>query len=268
METHHHVNWWLSEGWWTRLNHQLGPMGRSIIFVVKKAINDAVESGIDDICIDGQFAPIAGYGYESKDRAYLGRVVPRADLPPSLSAIHDALSPFLKKFECRSMVQSEMRVTADGTAYLLDVALRQGSPPSEALYQLYDNWPEMLYAGAGGEVIAPEPLAQFYAELILKSDVAERDFLALRFPEESRPFIKLHGHAIIDDVDYAPSLGMNIVGAAVGIGDTRDDAIGQAIDVAKSIEAEGLTFDVSAFDQLRESIAEGTGRGIPWPVTR
>lgn len=130
--------------------------------------------------------------------------------------------------------------------------------------EAFSNWPEIFYAGARGELVEPIPTCKYVAELVLRSAWAEDDFLAIRFPEEYRRFVKLHGHAIVDGTDYVVSLGMDVIGGAVGLGDTLDEAIEQACEVADSIEGHQLEFEKASFDDLKETIEKGIKHGISW----
>lgn len=263
-ETHHHKNPWLSQDWLRRTEYQLGmPMRNKMTFVVEAGI-DGVEVGYDGFCIDGAFPAVTAYGYEAKDVAYLGRVCKAKDLPVVLQEVNHELGPVLMELGCRSLFSTEVRVTKDGTGFLIDPSLRFPSPPSGALMETFSNWPEIFHEGAGGELVEPVPTAMYCAELVMRSEYARDGFLALRFPESHRHLVKLHGHAIIDGTDYVVSLGMDVIGGAVGVGDTMDEAIAQARDVAESIEAEGLEYEEASFDVLKERIEQGVTHGIAW----
>lgn len=262
-ETHHHINWWLSEPWFKRVDHSLGPMRERIELVVESSI-DGVEVGYDGFTIDGQFPQTAMIGYEQKDTGYIGRVCTPTTIPRVIQEVNDDLGPALTQLECRSFFSTELRVTERGEGFLIDPTLRAPSPPVEAMLELFTNWSDVIAAGANGQVVEPEPAAAYCAAVILRSSRAEDDFLALRFPPWARPFIKLHGHAIVDGVDYVVCLGMDVIGAAVGVGDTMDAACEQAMEAAKSIEAEEIEFAEDAFDQITETIQTGRDHGIPW----
>ena len=263
-ETHHHQDAWGSQPWLRRTDHQLGPMRDRIQFVVEGHL-DGVEVGFDGFCVDGRFPLTTVYGYEAKDVAYIGRVARYSELPAVLRAVNNDLAPVLGELGCRSMFSTEVRVAKDGTGYLIDPSLRFPSPPSEAVLETFSNWPEIFYAGADGEIIEPIVKHLYCAELVLRSPWAENDFLALQFPDEFRSLIKLHGHAIVDGVDHVVSLGMDVIGAAVGLGDTMDEACAQAIEVAKSIQAEGLEFsEDEGFDAIKKSIEQGIKCGVNW----
>jgi hypothetical protein len=264
LETFSHKNWFLTAPWFRELDHKLGPMRESLKFVAEHSIDDAVEVGFDGVCIDGKFLSPCVYGYEVKDIAYVGKVCDYPDLPKVLLEANADLVSVLAKLNCRSFFSTELRVTQDGEGYLIDPCLRAPSPPSEALLEVFANWPEIFEAGSRGEVIEPIPTGQFCAELVLRSDFATDDFLAIEIPDEHRQFVKLHGHAVVEGIDYVVALGMDVIGGAVGIGDTFEDACEHALEVAKSLRGYQLDFQEDAFDHVQDQIEKGLTHGIDW----
>ena len=130
--------------------------------------------------------------------------------------------------------------------------------------EAFTNWPAVMMEGARGALLDPEPSCKYVAELVLRSGWAEDDFLAVRFPEDHRRFVKLHGHAMIEGIDYVAPLGMDVIGAAVGLGNTLEEAMEMAREVAKSVEGQQITFEDSAFDDLQETIEQGIKTHVPW----
>jgi hypothetical protein len=264
LESKHHQNNWLSQTWLDFLTHQLGPNKERITFVVESAIEDAVESGWDGISIDGAYPSFGLTGWENKDTSYIGMVTPYSDCPPVLREVNDKLAPFFKSLGARTLFSTEVRVIADGSGYLIDIAMRNGSPPSECMQNIFSNWGDIIGYGAQGVMVVPEPAAKFAAQIVLRSDWAENDFLPIRFPSEYRDFIHLHGHTRVDNMDYVVSIGMDIIGSATGIGSTPEEATENALEVAGSIEAHNLVYDKHGFEPLWERIDTGKKRGIPW----
>lgn len=263
-ETFKHKDWWLTEPKWKALDHRLGALRERLRFVVEGEIPDAVEVGLDDYTVDGVFPSTTMYGYERKDTNYRGRVVPRVEVPEVLLETSEHLRQALGMLGCRSMFSTEVRVTEDGAGYLIDPSTRCPSPPSEAELEAYENWPEIVAAGAQGKLVDPVPRCTHVAEIVLRAEGAEEDTVALRFPKEFRRFVKLHGHVVVDGVDYVVHLGMGTIGAVVGIGDSDKEATEMALEVAKSVEADGLEYDEHGFDELDDVIEKGVARGVNW----
>jgi hypothetical protein len=146
----------------------------------------------------------------------------------------------------------------------MDPAMRAGSPPSEAYVELFRNWDEVMWAGAEGEVVDLKPAAAYAAEIILRSEWAREHFLALDFPPSISPFIKVHGHCRIAGRDYAAPLGIREFGAAIGLGDSLEDAVGAALENAEAVAGLEVEFDRNALDAAMESIERGREFGIEW----
>lgn len=263
VETFHNKNWVVTKPLLDDLAGRLGPRQSTTIFIVEDPI-EGVEVGYDGVCIDGRFPAVASYGYEVKDAGFVGKVVDYEDLPPALREVNKKLGPAMAALGCRSFFSTEVRVGADRKPYLMDPAMRAGSPPSESYIELFSNWDEMLWAGAEGEVVELRPSAAYAAEIILRSDWARDHFLALDFPEQIRRFIKIHGHCRIDGRDYAAPLGIREIGAAIGLGNCLEDAIGSALEHAEAVEGLEVEFDRSALKVATEAIEQGREFGIEW----
>jgi hypothetical protein len=204
------------------------------------------------------------YGYELKGKGYLGRVVKYDELPAVLRRVNRELSEPLQQLGCRGWMSTEVRVKPDGDGILIDPCMRLPSPPSGVLMEAFKNWPAIVTAGAAGVMIPPEATTKYTAEVCLFSGWAQKHHLALKFPDEHRRFIKLRWHTILDGVDWIVGMDSECIGYAGGIGNTMDDAIKMATEVAESVEGYQLDFDTAAFNELRETIDEGVGSGVNW----
>jgi hypothetical protein len=141
---------------------------------------------------------------------------------------------------------------------------RMPSPPSGAMLESFSNWAEIIWAGAHGELIESEPCTKFLASLVLRSAVADDDFMPFRMPKEYEHLVKFHGHCKIDGTDYVAAIGMDVLGEVVGIGDTEDEACEMACEAAKAIEGNGITFETRALDDIKETIEKGREYGVDW----
>ena len=263
VETFCNRNWVVTQPLLDDLASRLGPRQSSTIFIVEDPI-EGVEVGYDGACIDGGFPALACFGYEAKDAGYVGKVVGYEDLPAALREVNDKLGPAMAALGCRSFFSTEVRVGADRKPYLMDPAMRAGSPPSEAYIELFSNWDDVLWAGAGGEMVTLKPAAAYAAEIILRSEWAREHFLALDIPKELRRFIKIHGHCRIDGRDYAAPLGIREIGAAIGLGDCLEDAVDAALEHAQAVQGLELEFDRSALKAATEAVEQGREFGIEW----
>jgi hypothetical protein len=263
VETFRNRNWVVTQPLLDDLASRLGPRQSSTVFVVEDPI-EGVETGYDGACIDGRFPALASFGYEAKDAGYVGKVVDYHELPAALREVNARLAPAMAALGCRSFYSTEVRVGADRQPYLMDPAMRAGSPPSEAYIELFSNWDELIWAGANGEVAQLRPAAAYAAEIVLRSEWAREHFLALDIPRSVSRFIKVHGHCRIDGRDYAAPLGIREVGAAIGLGDSLEDAVGAALEHAEAVAGLELEFDRNALNAAMEAVAQGREFGIDW----
>jgi hypothetical protein len=132
------------------LEHNLGALKKVMTFTVEQGINDAIETGYDGYCIDGKFPKGAMTGVEVKDEAYLMKTVAWRDLPDPVRSVNEKLSPALKKYGYRGFISTEVRVTKDGKAYLIDPCCRAGSPPNELYQLMISNMADVIWYGAEG----------------------------------------------------------------------------------------------------------------------
>lgn len=259
------------------LTRQLGPRRHTMEFIVEPSVK-ALEFGADLPCIDGRFGNIAMWGAEDKDASYWAKVCPFAQLPQAIAMPTLQLAPTMGKLGCRGFYSNEIRVTDEEmtvmlgdkeyqipreTAFLIDPTMRCGSPPSESYIELFDNWAEVIWAGAHGEVVDLEPIAQYAAQIVLKSDwVTEDEYLPVYVPEELRRWVKLHNYCIYDgDLTVTPQAFPEF-GMAIGLGDTKEEARDAALEVAERVEATDLDWKRDSFTELEKRFKEGEAIGI------
>ena len=255
LETHHHKNWNLSQIWFHQLNHDLGPNRELIKIIAQKPLEAQDEIGYDGYCIDGQFPEYGIYGFEAKDAMYVGKFT--SSFPRSLGVVNDVVGNRVANLGYRGPFSTEVRETPDGSFYFIDPTHRFGSPPSECMLKWYNNWDEIAYFGAQGQLIEPELVDPSYlwgAEVILKSGIKE-SFLPIYFPESTRKLLSLHYHCKIGGVDYIKPKDIEEFGAACGFGRTPAEACEAAMNIAKLVECEEFRIDESAMDKLLETVS-------------
>jgi len=263
LETFHHDDWFTTESWFHDTVRHLGPSGPEAEFIVEEPIK-GVEAGIDAYSVDGEWPERVMWGYELKDAGYLGRVDAYDRVPAPLRLVADRLSSVLKDRGHRGWISTECRIDRDAVAYLIDPCLRCGSPPSEAWSLLCENQGEIVSEGARGRIVAPEVRGKYAAELILKSEFAADHFLALEIPANVRERIQLHNHCVIDGKDYTVPIQIPEIGAAVGYGDSIDEAAEQALEAADALKAYELDYREDAFDEIKKEIEKGRSCGLEW----
>jgi hypothetical protein len=256
MESFHSPSWRLSEQWLDRLESKLGGKKRIMKFVVEAPIRPATEIGYDGYCVDGEFPSIGMAGLEVKNQAYLGTAALYDELPEAVTFVNGKLASTLASYRYRSFFSTEIRVTEDGTPYLIDPTCRAGCPPSELYQLMIENIAEIIYEGAGGKLIEPEYKAKWGAQVFLESELVQTDWVAVNYPPEIIDHVKLIGWCRIDGQDYVVPQGPGAtqLGSVVACADNMDEAIEQAKELASRVECYGLKVDADALDDAKEEI--------------
>jgi hypothetical protein len=239
----------------------LGPYSKIAHFIVEEPIEDelAVEVGYDAFAVNGELPEQSFWGYEVKDAAYIGTSNP---VPDRLLRPTTDFANILKQYEYRGFFSTELRVTRDNE-FLIDPTLRCPSPPSEVECAIMTNFSDVVWEGAHGNLIEPEYSHPYGAMLVLKSQWIIEHALAVEVGRPERVY--LHGHFEIDGKSYAIICEeFEEFGGAVGLGDTLEEAIEEAIDAAESVSAYQLQFSVSSLDDAMEAIEKGNDLGLTW----
>lgn len=251
METWHHKNYTNSITKLDKLAHKMGGYQSRQEFLVEDPV-EGVEMGGDWFVSDGMFMT-GTVGAEAKDLAYCCKVMKESETPKPIKKVNDRLSPVLKRFGCRGMLSTEVRIDSKLDPYCTDYTSRAGSPPSEVISGLYENYSEVIWKVAGGEFVEPAPIKKYAAQVILKSDCAPTDWLPLTFPDKVKNRLKFRNLCKMGGkYYYIPQDGGTIIANACGYGNTLLEAQAEALAVAETLDAEGVYYEASVFDNLDE----------------
>jgi hypothetical protein len=267
METFHAPNYADVEIRLNEIEHRLGAGAKLLEFVVEKGISPAVEVGYDGYSIDGKFPNGALVGVEVKDRAYVGKTMRYSQLPDGVKSVNEKLAPVLKTAKHRGFMSTEIRLTPDGKAYLIDPCQRAASPPSELYQNMISNLAEVMWFGAAGEVVEPEYASKWGAQVLLLSEWADQNWQQVSFPAEIREHVKLRNFTVIDGEYYViPQWnGLPEIGAVVAMGDTAAEAIEECKRLAKMVDGYSIEKPVEALDEalinLKKSLKDAGGAG-------
>ena len=264
METWHHINYELSEPRLDEIETRIGANKFEKEFVVEDAIHSEVEVGYDGFTIDGKFPQTAIQGYEIKDVAYAGCVRPYSQLPWHVQEVNARLSPIFQDYGYKGFWSSEIRVPKDNKPYLIDLCCRAGSPPSEVYQELVDNWAEVMWWGARGELVDMHPTAKYGVEVLIHSSWADAHWAALYAPPEIHRWIKLRNMCRIDDTFYvAPqTVGLPEIGAVVGVDVTILGAIKKVALYCREITGYDIDLNMDKIPKAMEAIEAGNKMGI------
>lgn len=259
MESRKHEKYWLSKSFLDGLEYRLGPLAEEQEFIVEEKIETKLEIGGDQIFVK-QFPKIAINGVEIKDSAYVGIVQEYDELPEEIRFVNDALAPVLAKCGYANFFSTEIRVAQDGTPYPIDLTCRQGSPSGEAQLAMWTNLPQIVWAGAHGEHVEPEPAAKFVAQAMIFNDGEETEWCPINVPKEYRNDVRLYFAMRRGDEDYIipQSNPFDEVGSIIQVGDTANEAIERVKAIAKkiggkvSVKVDEMDDALEEFDLMRK----------------
>jgi len=264
-ETFHYISHRLSESRLDRMQEILGAFKEEAVFVVEKPIPDAVEVGYDGFSIEGQFPEIAMCGIEVKDCGYVGGLVPYESLPECVTEVNEKLSKAFKKTNYRCFFSSEIRWDKK-TGYLIDSTNRAPNPPGFLMCEIIDNFSQVLWEIANGEVPVIKPAAKFGAQVIIKSSMAAHSPQAVYFPSKVKDRVKIQCPMIKDGVLYYIPLTEDHeevgIGSVIGLGDTMEEAIEDAKRIAEMVEGDSISINCDDLVKAKGQIEKAAEYGI------
>ena len=245
------------------LEYKLGAKKNIYQFIVEDGIENAVEIGYDGYCIDGQFPTKGICGIEIKDKGYLAYFKNYNEIPVEITEANGKIADTLKQYRYRNFISSEIRVTEE-TNYMLEWCTRNGSPPSELYMEMFSNIADIVWNGAEGVCIDPEPAGMFGAELLIHSKWAEKSWQEITFPEEFKNNISFRNVTKIDGKYYTVPQENEVaeIGAIVAVGDTIDEVVKKVCSIAEQIESYDLTIFPETFDDAFKELKKLETWGI------
>lgn len=226
LETYHWRSWKQDGNTLYYLAVRYGLVKDLIPFMVFDAIETDLEIGGDTYCVDGQWPSIMIHGDEYKDKAYIGAVTDREDMPDQIKEVLDAFAPILKDYRYRNQWSMELRVV-DDRAYFIDPTCRGGLPSSASQMELWGNIGDIIWHGANGELLDPVPTAKFAAECVLKAKSEKHSWKVVEIPKALEPFCKISSACMVDGVYGIPPDESHDeeIGWMVATGDTIAETI-------------------------------------------
>lgn len=245
--------------------HTLGMYKNYEVFIVEDPIEALAEIGYDGFVADGYFPEKALFGAEKKNCAYIGVVVDYRKLPKPLLDINEKLADTFREYQYRGSYTNEVRLGVDRVGYLIDQTCRQPEPPTCLQLEIFDNYSEIVWEIAQGNVPKIKNKYKFGVQIILKSEWAKTEPLAIYFPSQFKNFVKIQNLTIEEGVHYyVPQEGSDgeEVGSVVGLGNTVEAAIDQAESIVKQVEAYGLEYDIDGLKKMQDEIDKFRKAGI------
>ena len=263
-ETFHWRSWGEDENRLNSYSIRFGPFRERIVFYVFDAIDTDIEDGFDTYCIDGQFPKFVLHGMEAKDKAYLCAWQKYSDLPEEVRCVSEAFAPILARFDYRSFFSAEVRITKAGESFFIDPTCRAGSPPFQVMTELIGNYAEVIWQGAHGILVEPEPTAKFGVQALLSPKPDPNEWESLKVDDELERWVKC-GNCVKegDHLWFPPepeptSCG---VGWLVGIGDRFDEPI-RHLKHNVNLLPEGVTCEFSTVAELISEVQKAEAAGM------
>ena len=271
-ETWHYRDWNQDESTLDFLAFKLGPARELITFYVIDPIDTDIEDGIDTFCIDGKMPKMCVHGMEAKDKAYLCTVVPMDLIDEKVRHVSEEFAPVLGKYGYRNYFSTEVRISGEDS-YFIDPTCRAGSPPHQVQTELLSNLAEIICGGAHGEVVEPEPVAEFGAQILLSAKADKCMWAEAEFPKKLRQWVKCGNVCEIEGKICRPPDDDSMFGWLVATGDTMEDVISTLQGYCKDLP-DGISADCTSLAELLKEVqsaeAEGmtfTEQKVPEPAT-
>lgn len=265
METFHWRDWDHDSVWLDEKAVELGPQKYEMLFYVFDKIETDIEVGLDTYCVDSNYPIEALVGYEWKDKGYLGAVTSCDKIPAPLAGVMFAFGPELRDNRYRNFISSEVRIKGDDY-YFIDPTRRMPCPASASQLKLYGNLPEIILAGAAGELVQPEMRAQFACECVVTTCGGKDAWKTIRLPESLEDSFVGQECCMVDGkICWAPmheSHGEEL-GWLVNTADTPKDCIRGMLDKVADLP-DGVTAATESLADLLKEIESGKEEGIPF----
>lgn len=262
-ETFHHDTWHTTSIYLDHFRNRVGALQHRYEFLVEENI-EGIEIGYDGWTVGGQYPEASYYGFEVKDRGYIGVFKDYSKIPEPVRFLNGKMAPILKKEDSVGFVSFEFRLDKEGTPYLIDPCMRAGSPPFEGTMEGYKNLAEIIWEGASGKMAVPSSLGKYLAMAMIHAPFALTNWVPIECPSSVRQFLKIRNAAVIRGKLYHVPTGgeMPEIGAVIGFGESIEDAIENVKDNASKIKGYNLTIHTEALDEAQKEIEEAAEYGI------
>lgn len=258
METWHHDTFDVSKPYLDFLRSEYGMYQNEEKFIVEEPIKDAVEYGYDGFCIDGKYPDKTIFGIEVKDTCYVCCATSYKKLPKAVLDANKKLSPMMEYYNYRGWYSNEMRSIGLNKAILTDMTTRSASPPTALALEMFENFGLYVWQVANGEIPEVDFKYKYGCQIIMSSEWARKEPLAIYFPEKYRKHVKIKNVTKYNGVHYfLPQEDELIqVGSVIGMGNTLREAIDQAKGIAKEVKGYCLNVDGDCLDATHGCIRE------------
>lgn len=260
-ETLHWRDWEHDEMTLDGYAYRFGAAKELIRFYVFDPIDTDIEDGIDTYCINGQFPKTVMHGMENKDKSYLCAVQPMEDVDERVRIVPEKFGPVLGQYGYRGFFSTEVRIK-DENSYFIDPTCRAASPPSQVMTELFGNLGEIIWQGAQGNLVEPEPTAQFGVQALIKVERDCDEWVVLDIPKKLRAQVKCGFACEIDGrICIPPHPLKDMIGWLVATGNDLEEAIEDLKEYREQLP-DGVTCDVDSLANLLKEAESAKEEGI------
>ena len=248
--------------WFNFMRARLGERGSSTMeILIQDDFPCEVETGGDRYCIDGQFTEKGLVGYEIKDKGYIFKVTNK--MPKIIDDIDEKMGPVLGKNNYRGAWSTECRINKNGDVRFTDATARFGSPPGEAMCEIFKDFGQTVLDVADGIVPDLKEVATYGATIILTSWFNEEKEICVQFPKEFKQNVKLQNcYKYKDDYYCVENETDGYFGSVATWGNSIKEVTEKAKEIAESVVCLGKEYNSSVFDEAEECIKAGEKFGI------
>jgi hypothetical protein len=260
-ETFHWIDREQTQSELDNLAVEFGPAKEHVTFYVFDPIDTDIEDGCDTYCIDGEYPSLVLHGMEAKDKAYLGTMCKFDELPEQVRLVNEQFAPALKAFGYRGAFSTEVRILKD-KFYFIDCTARFPSPPHQLETELWGNFAEILWQGANGVCIDPDPTAKFGAQALLTVSRNDKEWTAVKVPGSIKNSVKCGFCCEIDGLlCFPPNPLEHMAGYLVATGDTIEEAVNSLREKAEELP-DGLKCEPESLASLLKQVASAEEKGM------
>lgn len=265
MESFHHMNYILSKEELKAMKHRMGIFDKKEKYIIEAPIQAIAEVGIDTMVCDGQYLEESTTGIEIKDKCYIGKIVRYTNLPKQIKDVTDNLSPIFNSYNYRGAYSNEIRIDDKKIGYLIDQTCRNPQPNTDLILEQYENYSEIIWSIASGVMPKIKYKYQWGCQLIIKSQLAQTESVAIQYPQEYSNYIKIKNLVIDDDgTSYYTNNGIEMeeIGSVIGLGHSMEQAVKMATEIAKTVKGFDLKINTNCIEDAKKQIAELNKNGI------
>jgi hypothetical protein len=268
-ETWKHTEWKLSKIELDRMRKEMGVYQNKETYIVEDPIESLSEIGWDGFVVDGMFPEKAASGIELKDTGYLGKITRYSDLPHQLKIVTDKFQHIFRDLGYRGAYSNEVIIGQnDRLGYLIDNTCRCPEPNTSLALEWFTNYPQIIWDVANGRLPKIKYDYEWGVQFIIKSDLAKTEPSPVIVSDEYKKFVKIK-NLVIDEEGtwyFTPNGTVELceIGAVVGLGNSMDEAIEMAKQIASSIRGFDIKINTDCIEEATEQLYRLESAGISY----